>query len=130
MDERKQRIAASGAVGKLIGAHPEQFDVIGHRPGSPIVVCLESDCISDVLNRVMREVPEPPATVAIYWAKTCALGFLSFQPGSPNDERADIDGTSTLGMLYSYLGASETHSLNFNTAASSTTIRSYQPVAA
>ena len=130
MDEEAMRSAAVVAVGTLIGFHPEQFDLIGHRPKSPIVVCLDSDSISNVLNRVICEVPEAPATVAVYWATTDTLSFLSLEPGLPTTQQADLSTRSTIGELFSCLEATDNHRLTFTTAASSTTITSYESVAA
>ncbi len=95
------RLEAARAVGTFLSTHKSAFVTNGHRAGSAIVVCLESDTVPSVMARVVREVPEPPATLAVFWPETERLEIVALGPGEPISgvEQHVIARTSSIGML-------------------------------
>ncbi|MFD8597507.1 hypothetical protein ACFV1L_21135 [Kitasatospora sp. NPDC059646] len=108
--DRALRLKAGFALAKALGDRDMRklFEQHGYRSGDEVVTALESDLIQDVFARLRRY--SPPVVVAIYWPDTGALKFTSFSPSqevASEDQKEEVGGTSTIGMLYRHAEAQQ-----------------------
>jgi len=117
------RLQAGRALGRVLSSADGRamLKSNGHNSSGPIVVALESDCLSTVYKRVTREVPRPPATVAIYFPATDAIEFLGMVPsqagGTGSPDVHDVHADATIGAVWDYLMTSKKTSLAVSVSA-------------
>lgn len=108
-DERELRIRAAFDLGRhapsgLLREH-------GHQSGQQVVVALESDRITEVLDRLRPY--DPPVMIAVYHPVKKAFAFLVVRPrhvhGKDAESHLDVDPNSSIGMLVECLGTMEQH---------------------
>ncbi|MEI6620782.1 MAG: hypothetical protein WCP28_02600 [Actinomycetes bacterium] len=107
MGEDRRRLNGARVLAKFVARHDDDFEKNGHVAGSTIVLCLESDPVAAVMARIMREVPTPPATVAVYWDESAHLDVISIGPGEPDELNEDgmqgIGREAPIGMIVDHV---------------------------
>ncbi|HEY0168889.1 MAG TPA: hypothetical protein VGB75_17725 [Jatrophihabitans sp.] len=150
-DRRDDRLRAGRALARHLGTPEgrELFQQNRVRNSDALLLVLDSDSTREVYQRIVKEVPEPPAALGIYFADSDRLVFMTLSPtrstkpaesssegGGSNSSSSweedphDVHGDTTIGQLHEYMTATKRASLSVvlnKTNGSSAIAAPYRP---